>query len=256
MKCAIVMGAGTGVGAATSVRLAARGYAILVNYRRSEAQALEVVRACQQLGVDAYCLQGDIAQDEHCRRIAGSAMERWGQISALINCAGDTRFVEPGNLDGLSADDFIAVYRTNTIGAFQMTRAVAPAMRSAGGSIVHISSVASLTGNGSSYAYVASKAALNALTLGLARALAPAVRVNAVLPGLIEGRWVREGVGEAAYERIKEEFRQQSALGKVCTPDQIADAAIWLVDGTSVVTGQLWVVDAGFLLGRPPVVAS
>jgi 3-oxoacyl-[acyl-carrier protein] reductase len=256
MKSAIVMGGGTGVGAAAAVRLATRGYAVLVNYRRSEAQAQEVVRTCQQLGVDAYCMQGDIAEDEHCRRIAASAIERWGQISALINCAGLTRFVEPNNLDGLSAEDFIAVYRTNTIGAYQMARAVAPAMRSAGGAIVHISSIASLTGNGSSYAYVASKAALNALTLGLARALAPTVRVNAVLPGLIEGRWVREGLGEAAYERIKEEFRKQSALGNVCTPDQIADAAIWLIDGTSVVTGQLWVVDAGFLLGRPPVVAS
>jgi 3-oxoacyl-[acyl-carrier protein] reductase len=256
MKSAIVMGGGTGVGASTSVRLAALGYAILVNYRHSVVEAREVVRQCQQLGVDAYCIQGDIGEDEHCRRIAASASERWGCISALVNCAGVTRFVAADNLDGLSAEDFIAVYRTNTIGAFQMARAVVPAMRTQGGAIVNISSIASLTGNGSSYAYVASKAALNALTLGLARTLAPAVRVNAVLAGLIEGRWVRESLGEAAYERIKAEFRRQSALGTVCTPDQIADAAIWLVDGTSVVTGQLMVVDAGSLLGRPPVVSA
>jgi 3-oxoacyl-[acyl-carrier protein] reductase len=256
MKVAIVTGAGTGVGAATSLELARRGYSVVVQYRRSEAEAQDVVLKCEQLGVEAMRLKADVGADDDCRHVAALALDRWGRIDALVNCAGTTQFVLADRLDDLSIDDFMATYRTNTVGAFQMIRAVAPAMRTHGGAIVNISSVASVTGSGSSHAYVASKGALNSLTLGLARALAPAVRVNAVLPGMIEGRWMREGVGDTAYQRIKAEFSAQAALGRICTAGQIADAAAWLLDGATGVTGQLLVVDSGFLLGRSRTVTA
>jgi 3-oxoacyl-[acyl-carrier protein] reductase len=101
-----------------------------------------------------------------------------------------------------------------------------------------------------------SKAALNILTVALARNLAPKVRVNAVLPGMIEGRWMREGLGEPAYEKVKAQFAGTSLLGRVSTPEQIASAVVWLLEPDCMVTGQQIVVDGGFTLGRPPSAAG
>ena len=112
--------------------------------------------------------------------------------------------------------------------------------------------MAAQTGSGSSLPYAMSKAALNAMTLGLARALAPRIRVNAVLPGMVEGRWMRDGLGDAAYEQVKAAYANTAALGRIATPDDIADAVCWLLRPGSAVTGQLMVVDAGFLLGKLP----
>jgi 3-oxoacyl-[acyl-carrier protein] reductase len=103
---------------------------------------------------------------------------------------------------------------------------------------------------------VVSKAALNTLTLGLARALAPKVRVNAVLPGLIEGRWMRDGLGDAGYQRVREQYAQTSLLERVATPEDIAAAIAWLLDPACLMTGQLMVVDGGFSLGKPPAAAG
>ena len=136
-----------------------------------------------------------------------------------------------------------------------MSRAVALHMGD-GGAIVNVSSVAGQLGMGSSFPYVLSKAALNSLTLGLARTLAPKVRVNAVLPGMIQGRWMREGLGDEAYERVKHQFADSSLLGEVATPEHIASSVCWLLDKTCLMTGQLMVVDGGFTLGRPPSAAG
>jgi 3-oxoacyl-[acyl-carrier protein] reductase len=250
-KAAIVTGAATGIGAATSRWLATRGYGVVVNYHRSAEAAATVAAACG----DAISVRGDVARDEDCRAIAGAALDRWGRIDALVNCAGTTQFVPMSELERLNAPDFERVFAVNVIGPYQMTRAAAAALKEVLGVVVNVSSVSGLVGSGSSYAYAASKGALNTLTLSLARNLAPEVRVNAVLPGFVEGRWIREGVGEAAYERVKEQWAERAALGRVCTPEEVADAIGWLITGAPVVTGQLIMVDAGIALGRPPAVA-
>jgi 3-oxoacyl-[acyl-carrier protein] reductase len=250
-RVAVVTGGATGVGAATALLLAQRGHDVLINYHRSADAAAEVVAACRVAGADALAVQGDIAAETTCRDIARTAVERWGRIDALVHSAGATRFVPIANLDGVNADDFHTIFGVNTVGPFQMARAAAPHMPQ-GSSIVSVSSIAAQSGNGSSLPYVVSKAALNALTLGLARALAPKVRVNAVLPGLIEGRWMREGLGDEAYERVKGQYADNSLLGKAATPEHIASAIAWLLDPACLMTGQLMVVDAGFMLGKPP----
>jgi 3-oxoacyl-[acyl-carrier protein] reductase len=254
-KVAIITGGGTGVGAAVARRLAVRSYDLLINYSRSAGAAAGVVEECLALGVDALAVKGDVSNDADCRNLAQQAMTRWGRIDALVCSAGATRFIPMADLDAVTREDFESVYAVNSIGPFQMARAVRPQMQ-AGGAIVNVSSIAGLNGNGSSFPYVLSKAALNILTVGLARTLAPAIRVNAVLPGLIEGRWMRDGLGDEAYERVKGQFAAAAALGKVCTPDQIASAVCWLLEEDSVVTGQLIPVDAGFMLGRPPSAAG
>ena len=173
----------------------------------------------------------------------------------LVNSAGATKFVPISQLDQVQAADFQSIFGVNTIGPFQMSRAAAKHMGK-GGAIVNVSSIAGQTGSGSSLPYVVSKAALNTLTLGLARALAPGIRVNAVLPGLIEGRWMRDGLGDEAYERVKTQFADNALLGRVCTPENIAATIGWLLDPDCMMTGQLVVVDAGFTLGRPPAAAG
>ena len=158
-------------------------------------------------------------------------------------------------LDAVDAVDFHNIYGVNAIGPFQMARAVSAHMGN-NSAIVNVSSVAGQTGIGSSFPYVLSKAALNALTVGLSRALAPKIRVNAVLPGMIEGRWMRDGLGEEAYERVKKQFAETALLERVATPDHIAESIGWLLDPGCLMTGQLMVVDGGATLGRPPAAAG
>ena len=248
---AIVTGGATGVGAATARWLCEHGHDVVINYRRSDAEAHETAEDCNARGADVLCVQGDVAVDEDCRRIAKAATDRWGRIDVLINSAGTTLFRPMDDLGALDADDFHAIYSVNTVGPFQMVRAAAMALREANGSVVNISSIAGTNGSGSSYAYAASKGALNTLTLSLARTLAPDIRVNALLPGMIDGRWLREGLGEAGFEKSTAHYAARSALQKISTPDQIAEAAGWLAISAPTMTGQLITIDAGLTLGRP-----
>ena len=248
---AIITGGSSGVGAATARMLTKRGYAVLINYSRDAKLADQVVRDCADMGGDAIAVRGDVSKDQDCLALVRSAMERWGRVDALVSSAATTQFVPMANLDAVKAEDFQRVFGVNAVGPFQMARAAARAMVN-GGAIVNVSSVAGQTGSGSSFPYVLSKGALNILTVGLARTLAPRIRVNAVLPGMIEGRWMRDGLGDEAYERVKNQFAGTAALGRVSQPEQIASAVCWLLEPDSVVTGQLVVVDAGFTLGKPP----
>lgn len=254
-RVAIVTGAASGVGAAAARLLARQGHHVMLNYNRSAGLAAAVVDECRSLGADVVAVQGDVSEDEVCRSLAYEAVQRWGHIDALVHSAGATRFVPISNLEGVNAQDFHDIFGINTIAPFQMARAVAPHM-GLGSAIVNVSSIAAQSGNGSSLPYVVSKAALNALTLGLARALAPNVRVNAVLPGLIEGRWMRDGLGDEAYERVRAQYAETALLGRVAAPEHIASAIGWLLDPACLMTGQLMVVDAGFSLGKPPAAAG
>jgi 3-oxoacyl-[acyl-carrier protein] reductase len=212
-RVAIVTGGATGVGAATACTLAERGYNVVINYSRSANEAEATASQCRERGVDAVTVKGDVSNDEDCRRVVSEAIDRWERLDALINSAGITQFVPMTELERQNAEDFHKVYAVNLIGPYQMARAAAPHLRRTGrGSIVHVSSISALSGSGSSFAYVTSKAALNTLTLALARTLAPEVRVNAVLPGLIESRWLPTGLGDEAYARVRKNWISVAAL--------------------------------------------
>ena len=181
----IVTGSATGLGAAVAQRLAAKGGNVVINYTRSEAEAQDAAEACRNVGGDAILCQADVSVDADCRRMAEAALERWGRIDGLVNNAATSVIVPHYDLEGLSSEDFRRVLDVNVIGAFQMVRAVTPAMQEQGnGAIVNVSSGSGFSGSGSSIAYAASKAALNVMTYSLARALAPEIRVNAVCPGV------------------------------------------------------------------------
>ncbi len=254
---ALVTGGGTGVGAAAVIQLAQRGYDVAVNYSRSRAEAEETASAAAKHGAGAIALQGNVAEDADCRRMVDQAVERFGRLDAVVNSAGATQFVPIHELDKQNAEDFQRVYGVNVIGAYQMARAAAPHLkRSDRGAVVNVSSIAGVNGNGSSIAYVASKGALNTLTLTLARLLSPEVRVNCVLPGLIDTRWLPAGLGEETFATVKQNFAAMSALNDVCSADDIADAITFLVADARKMTGQLLTVDAGFVLGRPARVSK
>ncbi len=252
----IVTGASRGLGAAAATQLAAKGCNVVINYRASDAEARATAAACEAHGVEALVCQANVAEDADCRRLAQAAVDRWGRIDALVNNAGTTVFRNMADLEGLTAEDFQQVYAVNVIGPFQMVRAVVPHMQAAGhGAIVNVSSVAAVMGIGSSLAYAASKGALNTLTLSLARVLGPAIRVNAVCPGFIQGRWLREGLGADRYDATKAHIERTTPLQKAGTPEEIAEAVVWLLEAGKLVTGETLLVDAGLHLGYAPLVA-
>jgi 3-oxoacyl-[acyl-carrier protein] reductase len=251
-KTAIVTGSATGVGAATALALARRGYDVLINYSRSEAEAKQTQVACREAGADTLLLRGDVALDADCRQLAHAALRRWQRLDALVNNAGITSFDGAANWDALDAATFQDIVGVNAVGTFQMVRACAAGLKANGGAIVNVSSIAGALGIGSSLAYIASKGAVNAMTLHLARAMAPQVRVNAVCPGLITSRWFVDGIGQAGYEKVLAGYERATPLGRACTPEDVAEAVLWLIDGARTVTGELILLDSGMHLGGAP----
>ncbi len=247
-KAAIVTGAGTGVGSATALALARKGCAVLVNYSRSREGAEQTAAEAAALGVKALAQRCDVADDAACRDMVEAAVAELGRLDVLVNNAGTTRFIPHTELDQVQPEDWQNILAVNLTGPFHCARAARAAMEASGsGEIVNVSSVAGLAGVGSSIPYCASKAALNNLTVTLARALAPRIRVNAVAPGFIDGSWLRDGLG-AAFDAIKKAFEDKAVLGRVATPEDVAGAILALIEGPDLVTGHVLPVEGGMLI--------
>jgi 3-oxoacyl-[acyl-carrier protein] reductase len=246
----IVTGSASGVGSAAARLLASKGSNVVINYTKSEQEAKDTVAACAAQGVETLLVKADVSDDAACRDMVAQAADKWGRVDVLINNAGRTKPAPPGDLEALDAQDFIDIYKVNLIGAYQMTRAVVPHMKALGnGAIVNMSALGALNGAGSSMAYAASKGALNTLTLSLARNLAPEIRVNAICPGFIQGRWMRGVLGDERYEQLKEQTARTTPVQKAATPDEIAQLLVWFVDGTDLITGEILNVDYGMRFG-------
>jgi 3-oxoacyl-[acyl-carrier protein] reductase len=246
------------LGAACAIELAARGWNVAINYSKSKQDAENMYGKVKAKGVDAILVQADVGQDSDCRRLAAETLRRWGRVDGLINNAATTKFQKEGDLDAVSPEDFERIFRINVAGPYMMSRAVWPAMKKQWdekrerSSIVNVSSNAGVLGVGSSIPYVASKGAVNTLTLALARLFSPAVRVNAICPGFIQTRWLRDGLGQAEYDNLKDELEQTTPLRQAGTPEQMAEAAVFFLTSASNITGELLLVDAGSHLGRLP----
>ena len=248
-KAAVVTGGGTGVGRATALALAAGGCSVLVNYSKSRDDAEQTAEQARALGVRAVAVQADVADDAGCRRLADTAMRELGRIDILVANAGTTEFIPHHELDRLTPEVWHRILGVNLIGPFQCARAVRDAMNaSGGGTIVMTSSIAGTNGVGSSIPYCASKAALNNLTLTLARALAPTIRVNAVAPGFIRGRWLKDGYGES-YEMLEQLASARAVLKKVCDPEDVTAVILGFI-AADLVTGQVTIVDGGLTIAQ------
>jgi 3-oxoacyl-[acyl-carrier protein] reductase len=249
--CAVITGSASGLGAATAAILAKGGARIVINYSSSQKEAEQTADLCRSAGGDVVVVQGDVSRDEDCRKIAAAAAP-WGRLDVLVNNAGTTKHVPHDNLDGLSSEDFQRLFGVNAIGPFQMvraTRSLLEAGAKASGrasSVVNVSSVAGISGIGSSVAYAASKGALNTMTLSLARALAPLIRVNAVCPGYIDTPWFTKGRGVEGAAKVRDAVVAKVPLKRASTAEDVAGLVCFLATSQSGnMTGEVVRMDAG-----------
>ncbi len=250
-KTAIVTGSAVGVGRQVAVGLARRGANVVVNYSRSEDDAKEAVGLVGAAGGKALLVKADVSDDAQVQAMVGRAVETFGGLHVLVNNAATTHFVNFADLDGMKSEYWDDIFSVNVKGAFFCSRAAAKAMRAAceagapGAAIVNIASVAGTRATGSSIAYAASKAALINMTVSLAKVLGPEIRVNAVAPGFIETRWLRNGLGDQVYEAAKAHQTRQAPLKGVCTPETVSQLVLSLIEGADMVTGECVTIDGG-----------
>lgn len=245
-RAAIVTGAAVGTGRAVALALAARGCHVAVNYSRSRSEAEQTAEEARDLGVRSLPIEANVANDDAVRAMAKQAIDEFGRLDVLVNNAGVTSFIPHADLEAVHEEDWEKILGVNLKGPFYAIRAVVPALRAHHGAIVNVSSIAGVSGTGSSVPYCASKAALNIMTVTLARALAPEIRVNAVAPGFIDTRWWKERDG---YDAVKQFAIERTPLGQICQPEDVAAAALSLLSN-DLVTGQILVVDGGMSIGR------
>src|SRR5580698_580842 len=238
-KIALVTGSATGAGRAIALRFAKHGFGVVVNYSRSEAEARQTLEDVKKLGVPAILCKATVSDDAQVRAMVEQCRLELGGLDVLVNNAGTTHFVPHTDLDALTDPIWDEIFQVNLKGAFYACRAAMPLLRQRRGSIVNISSVAGLQGHGSSIPYSASKAAMNCMTQSLARAFAPEVRVNAVAPGPILTRWL-----EGHMDHVEMAIAQ-TPLKRAASPDDVADVVFFLAAGTTLMTGQVVVVDGG-----------
>jgi len=238
-KVALVTGSATGVGRACAVQFAKRGFAVVVNYSKSETEAIETLNLVEAEHVPALLCKANVADAAQVNDMIAAAEATFDRLDVLVNNAATTHFIPHTDLDALTDQVWQDIFGVNLMGAFYSIRAAMPLLKQSRGNVVNVSSVAGLTGQGSSIPYCASKAALNCMTQSLARAFGPEVRINAVAPGPILTRWL------AGREAHVAKYLEQAPLGRAATPDDIADAVLYLATGTTLTTGQVLVVDGG-----------
>jgi 3-oxoacyl-[acyl-carrier protein] reductase len=242
-KVALVTGGATGIGRAIALAIAREGAAVAVNFSKSADAARETAREAEKAGVRAITVRADVSRDAEARAMIAQVVSELGGLDLLVNNAGWTRRVPHAQLEDLTDEIWEGVMSVNVRGAFYCVRAAVPHIASrGGGAIVNITSVAGFTGDGSSMAYAASKAALGTLTKSLARALAPQkIRVNAVAPGLLATGFG----GGFITEELQQKRARMTPTGRLTTVDELADAVVFML-ANEAMTGATAIVDGGF----------
>jgi 3-oxoacyl-[acyl-carrier protein] reductase len=250
-RVCVITGSSSGIGAASALLFSERGWNVCVNYSKDKAPAEKVAAACSDHGADVLLERADVSDDAQCVAFAARVKAHFGRCDLLVNNAGTTKFVDLKDLGGLDAADFHSIYGVNVIGPFQMIRAFAPLLSDAErAAVVNVSSIAPLIGGGSSLAYIASKGALNALTLTLARVLGPKIRLNVVAPGMVDSPWLRNGLGPERFEAMLSNYQSAAALESLVRPEEVAETIYYLGAVAVKTTGEVHLVDGGRRIGR------
>ncbi len=234
----LITGSSSGIGASTAHRFAALGATVVVNSSRSA----EAGRSLAAEMPGATYLQADIADEHQAHRLIEGAIERFGRLDILVNNAGTTQVIPHADLAAASPDVWRHIFDVNVIGTWQMTVAAVDHLRASGrGQVINVSSVAGERPTGSSIPYACSKAAVSHMTRLLANALGPAVRVNAVAPGLVDTPWTADWGG------VRDFVKAQAPLQRSAAPEDVAEVIVGLARA-SYVTGEVVLVDGGLNL--------
>ncbi len=236
-RVVLVTGSSRGIGAATALRFAARGDAVVFNSATS-------VEAGQRLAAqtpNSIYVQASVGEPGEPERLVAEVLERLGRLDVLVNNAGTTSVIDHRDLEAASLEVWRRIFEVNVFATWAMSVAAMAALRATNGSIVNVSSIAGIRQTGSSIPYAASKAALNHLTTLLAKVVGPEVRVNAVAPGLVDTQWTEQ------WDAIRRHVQTVAPLRRSATPEDVAGAIEALVDNVYV-TGQILAVDGGLTL--------
>ncbi len=239
-RVALVTGAGTGIGREIAETFAREGAKVAVNYSRSRDAAEEVVTAIRAAGGIAIPIAADVSQQADVDAMLNRVNQEFGGLDILVNNAGWSTRIPHNQLDDLTDEIWDRTFNTNLRGTFYCVRAAVPLLqKNEGASVVNIASVAGMTGMGSSVAYAASKGAVITMTKSLARALAPAIRVNAIAPGFVRTRFANWP--SSAFDQGE----ASTPLKRLATVEEIAALALHLAADARATTGETIVVDGG-----------
>ncbi len=239
-RVAIVTGGGTGIGRAVSELFASQGVRVVVNYSKSRDAAEGAADGIRAEGGTAVAIGADISKQAEAKSLMEETVGQFGRIDYLINNAGWSTRIPHHQLDDLTDEIWDHTMNTNLRGAFYCVRAAVPHLKKqAGAAIVNVASVAALMGQGSSMVYAASKGGMVTMTRSLARALAPEIRVNAVLPGFVRTRFA--GWTEDAFASTE----VITPLKRLATGEDVADAVMFFCAYAMSTTGETLVVDGG-----------
>ena len=245
-KAALVTGSAVGIGRATALALARAGCHVVINYTRSEAEAKETVRDVEGLGARALLHRCDVSDDGGVRAMVAACESEFGRLDVLVNAAGTTHFAPADDLEAITPEIWNRIFDVNVRGTFLAIRAAAPLLKRSGqGAVVNLASIAGLRPAAQVIPYAASKAAIVNMTVSFARILAPEVRVNAVAPGWMEGRWMQAALG-ADYDRLMQRRGERTPLHRVATAEDVAQSILGLIASSDFVTGQTVVIDGGY----------
>jgi ketoreductase RED2 len=236
-KVVLVTGSSSGIGEATARAFAARGATVVVNSRSNVADGERVAADLDR----ASYVQADVSDEAAAQRLVATTLERHGRLDVLVNNAGTTEVIAHHDLSAAGLDVWRRIFETNVFGTWSVTVAAIEALRAAGGAVVNVSSIAGLRPTGSSIPYAASKAALNHLTVLLAKVVGPDVRVNAVAPGLVDTPWTKDWV------EIRSLVGALAPLKRSGQPTDVADVVVALA-AAPYVTGQIVAIDGGLSL--------
>lgn len=242
-KVAVVTGASKGIGASIAKLLAAEGASVVVNYASSKESADHVVGEITQNGGKALAIQANIANENDIKRLFSETQKAYGKIDILINNAGIYEF---SPLEEITAAHFNKMFDLNVLGLILATQEAIKYFNPAGGSVINISSVVSVSPVVNSSVYSATKAAVDAITKTLSKELGPRkIRVNSVNPGMVETEGTHSG--GLTDSDFRKQVESSTPLGRIGQPDDIAPAVAFLAsDSASWITGETLVIAGGY----------